>query len=29
MALDLGFNLVPDPVLREEALALHFAIGLF
>ncbi|MDF1564899.1 MAG: POTRA domain-containing protein [Deltaproteobacteria bacterium] len=29
MALDLGVNLLPDPVLREEALALHFAIGLF
>lgn len=29
MALDLGVNLLPDPVLREDSLALHFAIGLF
>ncbi len=29
MALDLGVNLVPDTVLREQPIALHFAIGLF
>ncbi|HEY0840204.1 MAG TPA: POTRA domain-containing protein [Vulgatibacter sp.] len=29
VALDLGFNLEPDPVLREEPFAIHFSIGLF
>ena len=29
VALDFGFNLDPDPVLREAPFALHFSIGLF
>jgi outer membrane protein assembly factor BamA len=29
LALDLGFNLRPDPVVNEQAFALHFSVGLF
>ena len=29
VALDVGFNLEPDPVLREAPFAIHFSIGLF
>lgn len=29
LALDLGFNLHPDPVVNEQAFALHFSVGLF
>jgi outer membrane protein insertion porin family len=29
VALDLGWNIVPDPILHEMPFALHFAIGLF
>lgn len=29
VALDLGFNLAPDGLLREDPYAIHFAIGLF
>ncbi len=29
VALDVGFNLDPDPVLRESPYAIHFSIGLF
>jgi outer membrane protein assembly factor BamA len=28
-ALDIGFNLLPDPHLNERTWALHFTIGLF
>jgi outer membrane protein assembly factor BamA len=29
VALDVGFNLAPDPEVNEQGLAVHFSIGLF
>lgn len=29
LALDLGFNLDPDPTINEQLMAVHFSVGLF